>query len=981
MSPRVAGWAAGGSGNKSGGSFAGRGGGKGKEDSIVRVHNNGREIGRLPSDVGRWLAVLLDAGCVAVHGICVDCPQPRVSSMDQLLLQLTVTIAWSTVKDVKPKVLPDHIDDVAQRHRSATEQMLLALGLLTPDVATPTPLGPTEKEPAEGTLGVCEEDEEDLSFITERVSKTDCALPEAEPYTGPDGGLRVKLRSYQKQALAWMRSRESFRDSSDDTPPEPTGSEEMLTEDQKVLTDTGKLSMDAKLRRKLHPAWRAFAFHDAKKTPWYWNTATGVISVRFPSAAGRSRGGILADAMGLGKTVEVLSLVVTERPPTSAPRVATKHPWPVRTAASVPGSTKEGRGVGGTQKSGATLVVCPMSLLAQWRNEVLQHTNIPETRVLVYYGAGRNGDGTLHNTLVGAGRHAPAIDIVLTTYGVVAAEFANAESSDSNTKRVRGGLHDVHFFRIVLDEAHLIKNRLSLTNKACCAISADRRWVLTGTPIQNRIDDLYALLKFLRVEPWCVYSHWNEKVVAPIEKHQAKHMEDGIGTLQEILRPLLLRRTKDTKDKSGQPIVKLPSSDVKIVQLEFSAAERDFYSAIYGRVKSKFDEFVEAGSILNHYANILEMLLRLRQACDHPCLTLKKHTGRQDAGANGKGDAHTSTGGGGLGSTFADIDTLIGQFLSAASDSGDAGAAESAATTNARGHTQQFGSSISPSFASEVASQLQAWDVHDQRKDESNAANTVDDALPECPICLEIPTDPIVTPCAHIGCAECMESVIRVVGYCPVCRKSMPVEHAVRVRRRASSKSNASPPATCRVTPESKGALKMSAKLNGMRTEILRMRKQSPEAKCIVFSQWTSMLDLAQQVLDGEGISHARLDGSVAQHVRATVLERFTQRDEIRVLLLTMRVGGVGLNLTAASHVILLDPWWNPAVEEQAIDRVHRIGQTKRVTVKRFVVRDSIEERILELQERKRHLARVAMGKSEHDRRQGRVDDLKLLFR
>eukprot|EP00041_Stephanoeca_diplocostata_P035927 m.1286597 g.1286597 ORF g.1286597 m.1286597 type:complete len:128 (-) comp24780_c0_seq102:2882-3265(-) len=106
----------------------------------------------------------------------------------------------------------------------------------------------------------------------------------------------------------------------------------------------------------------------------------------------------------------------------------------------------------------------------------------------------------------------------------------------------------------------------------------------------------------------------------------------------------------------------------------------------------------------------------------------------------------------------------------------------------------------------------------------------------------------------------------------------------------------------------------MSAKLNGMRTEILRMRKQSPEAKCIVFSQWTSMLDLAQQVLDGEGISHARLDGSVAQHVRATVLERFTQRDEIRVLLLTMRVGGVGLNLTAASHVILLDPWWNPAV-------------------------------------------------------------------
>ncbi len=94
-----------------------------------------------------------------------------------------------------------------------------------------------------------------------------------------------------------------------------------------------------------------------------------------------------------------------------------------------------------------------------------------------------------------------------------------------------------------------------------------------------------------------------------------------------------------------------------------------------------------------------------------------------------------------------------------------------------------------------------------------------------------------------------------------------------------------------------------------------------------------------------------------------------------------MKAGGTGLNLTSASNVYLLDPWWNPASEEQAIDRVHRLGQTKPVTVTRFYVQNSIEERILELQDRKRVLAEGALGMNNKELRQVRLDELRLLFR
>lgn len=129
--------------------------------------------------------------------------------------------------------------------------------------------------------------------------------------------------------------------------------------------------------------------------------------------------------------------------------------------------------------------------------------------------------------------------------------------------------------------------------------------------------------------------------------------------------------------------------------------------------------------------------------------------------------------------------------------------------------------------------------------------------------------------------------------------------------------------------------------------------------RALVFSQWTSFLDRVEPHFEAAGVRYSRLDGSTRD--RGKVVTEFQSDDGPEVMLLSLKAGGTGLTLTRADHVFLLDPWWNPAVEDQAADRIHRIGQTHPVLVHRLVAKDSVEERILELQKRKRALAEAAI--------------------
>jgi SNF2 family DNA or RNA helicase len=130
--------------------------------------------------------------------------------------------------------------------------------------------------------------------------------------------------------------------------------------------------------------------------------------------------------------------------------------------------------------------------------------------------------------------------------------------------------------------------------------------------------------------------------------------------------------------------------------------------------------------------------------------------------------------------------------------------------------------------------------------------------------------------------------------------------------------------------------------------------------KALIFSQWTGMLDLIEKALDDRGIERVRLDGSTRD--RQGVVDRFQADDGPPVFLISLRAGGTGLTLTAADYVFHTDPWWNPAVEDQATDRAHRIGQTRPVVSVKLVAEDTVEEKILLLQAAKRELAQAALG-------------------
>ncbi len=123
----------------------------------------------------------------------------------------------------------------------------------------------------------------------------------------------------------------------------------------------------------------------------------------------------------------------------------------------------------------------------------------------------------------------------------------------------------------------------------------------------------------------------------------------------------------------------------------------------------------------------------------------------------------------------------------------------------------------------------------------------------------------------------------------------------------------------------------------------------------LVFSQFVSMLELIREELDARGIGYALLTGNTRN--REAVVESFQQNEDIRVFLISLKAGGTGLNLVEASYVYLVDPWWNPAVENQAIDRVHRIGQENNVTAIRLICPDTIEQKILQLQTTKKQLS------------------------
>uniref|UniRef100_A0A663M8K7 Helicase like transcription factor n=1 Tax=Athene cunicularia TaxID=194338 RepID=A0A663M8K7_ATHCN len=607
------------------------------------------------------------------------------------------------------------------------------------------------------------------------------------------------LLPHQKQALAWMVSRENSND--------------------------------------LPPFWE-------ERSDFYYNILTNFAEKKRPE---NIRGGILADDMGLGKTLTTIALILTN--------FQDGKPLPVER------------------------ITNDKFCEDQFEQHIHQDFNV---NIYVYYGSDRSKDPSVLSEQ----------DIVLTTYNILATDYG-----------IRGGspLHKVKWLRIVLDEGHTIRNPNAQQTKAVLNLEGQRRWVLTGTPIQNSVKDLWSLISFLKMKPFTDREWWHRTIQRPV----TTGTPGGLGRLQSLIRSITLRRTKTSKVK-GKPVLELPERKVLIQHVTLTEEERQVYQSVKEEGKAAISRFFSEGTVLAHYADILGVLLRLRQLCCHPHLCVN--------------------------------------------------------------------TSSSFSADNKTPEELRETLVKKMKLVLSSGSDE------ECAVCLESLTVPVITRCAHVFCKPCIFEVIRSEqpnAKCPLCRNKLRVEHLVECPPEEEIDSSNG--------KKSDQEWISSSKVNALMHALIELRRDSPNAKCLVVSQFTTFLSLIENPLKESGFAFTRLDGSMAQKKRVEAIQCFqsSQAGSPTVMLLSLKAGGVGLNLTAASRVFLMDPAWNPAAEDQCFDRCHRLGQKHDVVITKFIVKDSVEENMMKIQNKKRKLAAGAFATkkpSASEVNQTKINEIKALI-
>ena len=225
----------------------------------------------------------------------------------------------------------------------------------------------------------------------------------------------------------------------------------------------------------------------------------------------------------------------------------------------------------------------------------------------------------------------------------------------------------------------------------------------------------------------------------------------------------------------------------------------------------------------------------------------------------------------------------------------------------------------------------------------------------ECPICQDVHERPVETPCRHWFCYECIMTVKQTQSLansgCPCCRAPFEIKDLAEPPPREQPclalallpGDEAQPP------PNPVPPAAVVSKLKALVADLQKTREEDPTAKCLVFSQFTESISWLATELTNAGFGHRTITGSMSMKKRSKAIEAFQKDPPTTIFLLSIRAGAVGINLTAANVVYMMEPCLNPALEEQAIGRVHRMGQARPVTVKRLVVANSIEERIVKV--------------------------------
>jgi SNF2 family DNA or RNA helicase len=682
---------------------------------------------------------------------------------------------------------------------------------------------------------------------------------------------------------------------------------------------------------------------------------------------GKVKGGILADEMGLGKTVQALSLICAN--PSQDPLCKT------------------------------TLIIAPVALMRQWANEIERHV-LPrhKLRVYTYHNDKKNVDFSELRTY----------DVVLTTFGAVTSEFKK-KNSPAEAKLVEQEMRNPNFrrhpkqalallgshcmwYRIIMDEAHNIKNRNAISSKAAADLQARHRLCMTGTPMMNSVDELYPLLRFLRLPQYIEWGKYSMDIARLVkDKNRPNLRKKGMDRLQILLKSIMLRRQK-TSVVDGKEICTIPPKHTVQDNVEFSDVEHEVYKALEGRSQKMFNKFQENGTVTSNYAHILVLLLRLRQCCCHHLLI----TDLSQPATSGIAE-----------------DDLLGRAEQLSEDVvkrlKDFDSFECPICLEADpnptiivpcGHT----------VCGECVQKL----IDPTRLEDNNE----EAASPKCPHCRGDLKAKLITDYKHfckVHCPDKLEPSDKDDDTSSDEESDSEIEYHEEVNKKGnlagfvvddeeeedyqSTRAESSGlDSADEVEPKPKGKGKGKARVKP-KTTLAQLKKDSlrnkaakqrylrrlaktytPSAKItktvelleeimmndstektLIFSQFTSLLDLVEIPLRQKKIRYQRYDGSMKMDERDDAVNAFMDDPNENVMLVSLKAGNAGLNLWKASQVIILDPFWNPFIEDQAVDRAHRMPQPRKVTVHRVLVPETVEDRICTIQDQKREVVNEAL--------------------
>ena len=437
-----------------------------------------------------------------------------------------------------------------------------------------------------------------------------------------------------------------------------------------------------------------------------------------------------------------------------------------------------------------------------------------------------------------------------------------------------------------------------------------------------------------------------------IKRPLAQSDPEAYERLQGLTINFLLRRTKDMKIQN-QPILQLPKKEIENIEISMDSLSLSAYQLIMRCGKVKITQWIQDQTTGKNYSHILVILLRLRQICNH-LLLLPQNM----------------------------LENLLIEL-----------------------------ENIKLNDGKEI-SQLTIEKIHSLS---DFLLKFKSDQESECCICLDqiaAKSNIVITRCSHIFCKGCMDDLFISSSddhvKCPLCRSVVKKSDVISESFLSQSlknnnnnnnhnndnnnyNNNNNDKEEIKNEEKSLNILEMNSKINRKNIKEIRsakievlmnyLKQRENKTKSVIFSQWSSMLDLISKSLQSEEIFFARIDGSLDRRNREQQINQFFQDQQCSVFLATLGTGGVGLDLTCATEVYILDPWWNVSKEDQAVDRIHRLGQKFPCVVRKFIMVGSIEEKLQEMQVRKQIASAAAFGtKSLDELKKEKIDDIKLLF-